>query len=351
MKSKGDNRPFGRGSFNTLAQSGTTNMSFGTAIVQGKGTDLGDKKALKGRAKRKLITQSMILGLVDVTNNEDYKDQKQSYWNTYHCQNKVYTADSRLYGRYCKNRYCTLCCAIRKADIINRYLPEVQKWEQPYFVTLTVRAKPLKSLNKVMKGMIRGFRLITSKQRKRAQRGKGSRLMGIRSLECNYNPIKKTYNPHFHVIVPDEKSADLLINEWLRLWTPKWALKWAQNKSRITDNTKALIETVKYGSKIFSEPDMIKKANGGGDPKVYVSALHNIFLSMKGLRIFDRFGFNLQKTNTIREGARLVTNCSQWDFDISRFDWLGPKGEALTDYVPGTDLLRILQDQLDITSQ
>lgn len=293
----------------------------------------------------------MILGLVEITSKEKLNEQRQSYLNTYDCLNKIYSSNDRLYGTYCKNRYYTLCCAIRKADIINRYFPVVQSWEKPYFVTLTVRAKPSKSLNKVMKGMIKGFSRITAKYRKRAQRGKGTRLMGIRSLECNYNPEKRTYNPHFYVIVPDEKSADLLIAEWLQLWTSKWALGLAQKRSRITNNTRALIETVKYGSKIFSEPDVNKKAKGSIGPKLYVLAQHNIFLSMKGLRIFERFGFNLPKQNRNPVGSQLVNEYSEWDFDIKGIDWYNDYDQRLADYNPGPNLLRILQGQLDTNSK
>ena len=64
-------------------------------------------------------------------------EQEKSYWNTYHCQNKIYTASGRLYGKYCKNRFSTLCCSIPKAQIIYKYLPVVRTWPEPYFFTLT----------------------------------------------------------------------------------------------------------------------------------------------------------------------------------------------------------------------
>ena len=181
----------------TLAQSRTGLANSLPAIVQGKGTDLGNNKAIKGRAKRKLITQTIVLRLIDLSKSENLKKLQQSYWNTYHCQNRVYTANGRLYGRYCKNRYCTLCSAIRKADIINRYLPIIEKWPKPYFLTLTVKAVPYNKLRPVMSSMIKVFRLITGKYRKQSIRGVGSRLKGIRSLESNFNPDKRTFNPDF----------------------------------------------------------------------------------------------------------------------------------------------------------
>jgi len=49
---------------------------------------------------------------------------------------------------------------------------------------------------------------------------------------------------------------------------------------------------IKYGSKIFIEPDVNEKP-ATGDAKIYAAGLYNIFDAMKGLRIFERFCFNL----------------------------------------------------------
>ena len=54
---------------NTLVQNGTTKKdnagSF--AVLKGEGTDISDVKFLQGRAKRKLITQKMMLSLVNIS--------------------------------------------------------------------------------------------------------------------------------------------------------------------------------------------------------------------------------------------------------------------------------------------
>jgi len=149
-------------------------------------------------------------------------------------------------GKYCKNKFCTLCCAIRKAKIIN------------------------------MIKVIAGFKLILSKHRKKNQRGKGIRLIGIKSLECNFHPAKATYNPHLHLIVQSEAIADILIEEWLTNWKRYTSYK-AQYKRRVEDRERDLIEIVKYGSKIFTEPDVNKKANSKGESHIYTAALDNIF--------------------------------------------------------------------------
>jgi hypothetical protein len=341
------NDPY-RGSLNTLAQSGTETFGKPAIVLTGIGSDLNNGKALKGRAKRKLITQKMMLSLLDVANKKGDSQNKKSYWNTYHCQNKIHTAKGKLYGKYCKNRHCTLCCCIRKADIINRYLPVIENWEEPYFVTLTIRSVPRYKLKPVMNSMLKGFTRIIAKYRKRNLRSKGTKLIGIKSLECNFNSKKKTYNPHFHIIVPNRETATILIKEWLTTSRPGWNLPIAQDMSRVFNNQRALLEVVKYGSKIFTDPDLKTKENSKGNEKICVAALDNIFNAMKGLRIFERFGFNLPHKNAINPaGVSIVKEYDEWIFDLKQFDWLNTDGKKLTDFLPLPKLLDLLENKVD----
>ena len=54
--------------------------------------------------------------------------------------------------------------------------------------------------------------------------------------------------------------AEVMIAEWLRICSPKFAVFAAQNMQPITSTERALIEIVKYGSKIFTEPDVADKS-------------------------------------------------------------------------------------------
>src|SRR4051812_2684111 len=105
-------------------------------ILHGKGADLTNQKAVQRRARCKLITQTTMLQLIDVAKEKDAKDRVKAYWNTYHCQNQIFTSNGRMYATQCKNRFCTYCCGIRKAELINKYLPVLQTWNESYFVTL-----------------------------------------------------------------------------------------------------------------------------------------------------------------------------------------------------------------------
>lgn len=346
--------PASQRGINTLAQTGTTNNSKTPILLTGNGSELANTKTIQGRAKRKMITQTMVLRLIDVVEKKGKKrEQTKGYWNTYHCQNKVYTVEGRMYGKYCKNRACTLCCSIRKAEIINKYLPVIKTWSEPYLVTLSVKAVPKKWLRMRLRNVLRAFNEINDMYRKRNQRGHPVRLVGIKSLECNFNPEKKTYNPHLHLIVPNKEIADILIKEWLKKWTPKFASPKAQHSSLVYNKEKALIEVIKYGSKIFTEPDVNNKSNSIVNRTIHAAALNNIFSAMKGLRIFERFGFDLPKQENKQDTKMMQTSAyNAWVFDPKAHDWINTiNDESLTDYEPEYALLDLLGNRIDTKLQ
>ncbi len=96
-----------------------------------------------------------------------------------------------------------------------------------------------------MRAMKRAFKNILTTCKKRNQRGKGPKLVGIKSLECNFIPTSRIYNPHYHVIVPNWEVAILLKREWMKLWTEKFTIGWAQDISAIKNREEGLIEVVK----------------------------------------------------------------------------------------------------------
>lgn len=340
-------RPLQR-AVHTLAQTGTSAFDQSPQkIVCGQGSDLTDSKAWKGRAKRKLISQAMNVGLIAAVEKKGKLERKRGYWNAYHCQNKLTIYNGRAFGKYCKNRFCLLCSNLRKVEIVERYLPEIKSWESPYFVTLTVRSVAAASLGRWILGFKKAFHKILEKLKKRHQRGKGVKPVGIKSLECNFNPEKQTYNPHLHLIVESEAVADAIIAEWLKLWTPKHAAPYCQNKQRVRNIEKCLIEVVKYSSKIFTDPERTK--NGMLPKRVYAAAMDNIFAAMKPHRIFERFGFNL--SNTGKAGTvNLVpeSECQEYTYAVEMPDWINAKtGKGLADYTPTALLLWLLTENVD----
>jgi hypothetical protein len=348
MDSSSKGAPLG-GAIYTLAQSRTTEKVKSAKIVTGKGSDLTDGLTAEGRAKRKFVTVSMVLSLVDIAKEKKDKEMETIFWNAFHCQRKITSVNGIIYGNYCKNRCCTVCLSIRKAELINRYYPVMSEWEQPYFLTLTVKACYAKRLPLMMGKMIKAFQLINDRQTKRHKRGKGIKLIGVRALESNYNAIMRTYNPHFHLIVKDREIAEVLLTEWLKQWTPRYAKRAAQDIQPVRNLTTNLIEIIKYGSKIFTEPDLkLKSKNEKGTRKIYVKALYNILKAMKGRRLFDRFGFDVESSKRETVGASVITDFTEWVYIPKKMDWIDRKtGETLTNYNPPVDLLELLSYGID----
>ncbi len=113
---------------------------------------MSDIKSLKKRAQKKIIGQILSVNLAEVAMAKNEPQRAKAYRNTFYCQNTMTSSDNKLYGNYCKNRFCPTCLGIRKADFINRYLPVINTWEQPYFVTLTAETFGKKSLKKMVDG-------------------------------------------------------------------------------------------------------------------------------------------------------------------------------------------------------
>lgn len=165
------------------------------------------------KAKKKLVTQEIAKELIAVAQKKGGRELEKSFRNSYYCLSNIIVSSDKLYGNYCKNRICTNCNSIRKAKIINKYLPTIQSWGSAYLVTLTAKSCYAKHSKSRMRAMKRAFQKIYSKCKKQHQRGRGPKLIGIKSLECNFNPSTRTYNPHYHFIVPSWEIAILLKKE------------------------------------------------------------------------------------------------------------------------------------------
>lgn len=339
------------GNIYTLADNGTNKTGQNDIIVTGKGSDLSNIRALEGRAKRKTITQIMMLNLISIAQENGDPELEKSYWNTYYCQQNIITADGRLYGKYCKNRFCTLCCANRKAEMINKYHPIMKHWKEPCFLTLTVKSCMAHQLKGYIKIMFKTFQKITEKYRKRYQRGKGLKLVGIKSLESNFNPKTSTYNPHFHIITKDKWMADVIKIEWIKRSKKGYAVHWCQKIIPITNLETGLMEIIKYGSKIFTEPDLKNKAKQTDTAQIYLKALDTILVAMKGERIFDRFGFNApNKTKSKHTSTKLLKMYNEWEYDIETSDWINTMtNEVLTNYKIPSHLQAILDCNINTT--
>lgn len=337
----------------TLAQVGTKQASStlpkGCIMVNGKGSDLSDLKTARARAKRKQISQVLALGLIRIAQENNNRSLEIKFRNTYYCLDNLVTVEERIHGRYCKTRACTVCLAIRKAEILNKYLPVVGTWSEPHFLTLTVKSIKKESLHSVIKNMKQSFRKILNTYKKRHQRGKGDNLIGLMSIECNFNPKTKTYNPHFHIITNNRMTGVVLREEWLKRAREGKTNKGAQFLSKVEDNEKCLIEIVKYGIKILTENDLNKKVLSGKKVTIYLNALYTILEAFEGIRLFEHFGFQTTiKPNKEVIPAKIAVDFKEFFYDSTKTDWIDlAKRETLTGFISDQRIQHILENCID----
>lgn len=328
-----------------------------TTIVSGNGSDITNADFLCRKAKRKLVTSTVILSLIDLAKEQGDKEKEQAYWNTYHCQSKLVSNNGKLYGNYCKNRFCSTCCANRKADLINKYYPIIKEWDEPHFVTLTFKSTKESELKRHINGIKKNFTRVLNRCKKRHQRGKGIKVMGIKSLECNFNPKLKLTTPLSYYSTKQSYSPTIK-KEWLiqnrptdpKAYKYKYVSPKAQDIKKIEDLDHQLVEVIKYGAKIFTEPD-VKNKKSGVAPFVYIKALDTIYTAMKGKKLFDSFGFNLPQQNKEEVPAQLLSEFNQWYYDIELNDWIDTEtGEILANFTPTVGLEFLLNQQINNSS-
>ena len=200
---------------------------------------------------------------------------KKSYERTQQCASWIsVNYDQQVVTKRCKNRWCIQCNRIRTAQQIREWAPVLATISKPKFVTLTVvNCSPI-NLPSLIQEMYISWCEIKDIMRK-----KGVKLVGLRKLEITYNSEAKTYHPHFHIILSNEKHAcSRVVSYWLKKFPTSES--WCQN---VTDLSKGWdIELFKYFTKI------VYKINGVFS--VDVKVLDHIMRSIKGKRTFQSFG-------------------------------------------------------------
>ncbi|WP_299600266.1 protein rep [uncultured Aquimarina sp.] len=342
----------------TLAQDGTAYNTDITksVVIKGVGTDLKNNPSLLKRANKKVITNALVMALVDVAKECDDKDWIKKYWNTYHCQNKFISYKDKVYTDLCKNRWCSTCNGIRKAELLNKYYSELIKWEEPHLLTLTLRTVKANQLAPRIDEMVRAFTRIKDRCNKRNRRGKGMKIKGIKSLECNFNATSRWYNPHYHIITPNRQTALYIKQEWKKEWNKNGeynAAEKGQDVSKIRNVEKGLIEVIKYGAKMLSDPDPNKKRRRTrGDLNglsIYAKGLHVIYKAFEHRQLFKSFGFKLKDMEIENSTtAQSVGDYELWKYRIDKMDWVNEStGEYLTDYELDVKLEYLLQNSID----
>ncbi len=323
-----------------------------SVVVQGNGSELGKRQRVLGRAKRKMISNKRALKLIDVSKSKGDEKSMNEFWDVFHCQENLVTANGKQYCRYCGRRVCSVCNNIREFILRAKYEPIFKTWKDPHFVVLTVKSVPARKLKWLVDAMYRAFHRINQKYQKRRYRGDKIQFLGIKTFECEFNPDpnKLWYNPHFNILVPNKEVGELLKMEWSKLWGRRWVNPDIQYCQPVRNRGKIMLEVIKYSMKIFTDPDKDKRFRTKKEHKIYIRAQYNIYKAMRGHRIFERFGFNLPKGTMKRKSKNTeVANPINWKYDPKSNDWAGEDmAGLLTNYVPDERLMDILENRMDV---
>lgn len=225
---------------------------------------------LSKRAERKALTDRQITKLMQLDS-----PLNSQYERTTVCSEILFlkqhtrTLNTRVTANYCGKRWCSVCSAIKTAEMMNGYLDSLKALPDLHFVTLTIVSVKKDELKQSFRSMQNTFTQIKDAFRKR-----GMKLSGIRKTECNYNPETDTYNPHFHLLVSGRKCSVSLVDEWLNR-NPECSIK-AQDVKKATK--RSLNELFKYQVK-----SLIGK-------KFHAEQQDQIYRAMNGVRAFQPFG-------------------------------------------------------------
>jgi len=197
-------------------------------------------QTLQKRAVSKYFTNEVIYPLIDLKNA-----RQKSYWNTYHCVKTLHqTPDGKIIAKYCKNRWCIVCNRIRTGILINSYLPVIQKWTEPRFVTLTMPTVTFEELPERITKMGKDFSVLS----RRIKYQFGSVEM-IRKSENTWRFHNGHYHYHFHVLLDGVRISEALVEGWLKDHPEANVL--AQDNRKADKNT--VIEMFKYMTKMWKK--------------------------------------------------------------------------------------------------
>lgn len=277
---------------------------------------LNPADTLLKKAKRKALTvflSSKLIGL----NNKNI----QAYRNMYYCNSTLKQEGQELVTTYCKNRFCLVCNSIKTANLINGYLPELQKMEEPKFMTLTIKAVKAEKLKGAIDQMQKDLRYINQYLNK----VHGIKIRAIRKLECNYNEKYNTYNPHFHLIIDGLYEAESV----LKLWMDRNQRSNLKGQDIRDADLNSMKELFKYATKIFSKG-------------MHIKSLDIIYTAFRNKRVVQPLGIKKWVDEDEREKTiypELIEEQAIWKYNDKHYDWFNEQtGECLTYFTPDDEI-------------
>jgi hypothetical protein len=229
-----------------------------------------------------------------VNNNKD-SERLKSYWNTYHCSEKLEydSKEKKIKSHYCKNRLCIVCNRIRMSKNIKEYIPIVSSWDEIGFVTLS-------SVN-CLEGQIRTqaqeYMKVIELIKKKYNRDKKVELknfgynpyeiqklvlahptdytlQAIVKIEVTYNNRIKTFHPHLHLLVNGYEQSDFIANEFIMRMKKRNMTVSSKGQDVRKADTETVVEMMKYFTKVLQKD---KQGNLYLPPKQLDAILNELY--------------------------------------------------------------------------
>jgi hypothetical protein len=325
-----------------LAQHVTRPLKPGAAVVAEddikltKSAKFSAKENFGKRARVKFLTEAMAVGLANVPDSKLTK----SYWNTFYCSSVLHKKGDSLTGKYCKNRWCLVCCRIRSAQLIKQYAPLLESWPEKHLVTLTVPNCSAADLVATIAEMKAGFdRIRHTYQMQHRRKQRDTPLIALRKQEATHNPDTDTYHPHFHLVVPNLAAANELRASWLMQFP---SAKWKGQDVRPA-NSGASHELFKYFTKLVTTQSK--------ERFIRLAPLNTIFEAIAGQRTFQAFGVPRIKEELGDEEATALAEelniDAVFEWVQAQADWVDKaSGEMLTNYVPSAQFRKFVESKI-----
>ena len=278
------------------------------------------KNTFLKRARSKYATSKIINNLLKLDSplNKSYRDSS-------YCTDIIVQDGQKLTSKYCNARWCLTCNRIRTGKLINGYKEVLNSLSDKQFVCLTIPNVSGADLYGTIRDMMRNFKLIKDTLRKRK-----TPIIGIRKTEVEYNPRRRNFHPHFHLVIENGQVARDIVTEWLKRYPT--AIDKAQDIRPADENS--VMELFKYFTKMVTKGAL------------YYEALDIIFQSIYGLPVFQAMGVRKNISEDIEElQAEMYKDLEAREaiWTWIETDWIDKEtGECLTGYSPDAELKYLL---------
>jgi hypothetical protein len=266
-----------------------------------------------------------------------------AYASTARCAAELVQDGTKVQGKYCRQRWCLVCNGIRTAKLRAAYQPEMALWPDPHFVTLTIPNVQGPQLHAMIRTMLAAVPRIA----RAIRRTDGLDSRSLRKLETTYNPRRRDFHPHLHLVVSNGPAADALVRRWLAAFPAADAK--AQDVRRC-EGPGAMQELFKYFTKL------VVKGMDGERTAPHPMVLDTMLKAVKGLRTFQPMGFVSRVTvdagdEALELDTGTISPIPPDSRGLIRWQWIGDdwldygSGELLSGFTP-SDKLRELVNRI-----